>query len=619
MRTQLLKSSFGILILWAVSAIAQIDVDALLLGDYLEIESSDADEVWNTLAPYLENPLIWNNCSLSEIEDLPLHGALKQSLLKLKRRRRKFNDWGKLQEALPADDAELAALQFFFRLEEPPTIKGSLISYTAVRDHTESWQLDKNLLRNRWHFPNGLMLGAVIEQDNRELPVWDYWNWSLQWPELFGRLDLIAGAYRVRWGHGLLLADNYIAARSNAAARNMRKRPDRVTQYLGSDENRYLSGLALTVATGHWRWQGFYSYHRRDATVTDSVVTALRTDGLHQTESQLAAKDALAEHMLGGSVSFQRGIYQGGVLFIHSHYGLPLNLLELADRQTGLSLVQSIRTTALELSTELALLASRDWALFGSMIYSIEQPLQLSLGYRRYSENFKALQGYPYQQYSGLPENEAGVYLGLELGIRSWQVSAYADFFRRLQSPDKGTPVPGGTEVLLALERRFRGGHRLQAKYKRTADQIDRTSEPDRLKQQLQLTGRYSLLKTFDLDLRLVQLWLNTESGSFETGTGISFSSNWTLGERDRLISGSTHFYSPSFDSRIYLYEPGAPYRFNMTMLSGTGCRVFAVWKHRFVESFESALAIKYQVRREPGTADWQDSVSLEFELLVAL
>ena len=85
------------------------------------------------------------------------------------------------------------------------------------------------------------------------------------------------------------------------------------------------------------------------------------------------------------------------------------------------------------------------------------------------------------------------------------------------------------------------------------------------------------------------------------------------------MTVGTTQFYSPVWDTRIYLYEPGIPLRFNMVSLYGTGYRYFIIIQNRFRNELTATVSVKTQARRLITESEFVKTFLVEFQMVVDL
>ncbi len=86
--------------------------------------------------------------------------------------------------------------------------------------------------------------------------------------------------------------------------------------------------------------------------------------------------------------------------------------------------------------------------------------------------------------------------------------------------------------------------------------------------------------------------------------------------QNHKMTFGIIHYFTPTWNSRIYIYEPGIPYRFSMPALSGTGNNYFITETIKFNEIFSFSFAGKYTQKLNSHTGS--KNIQAEIQMLVA-
>ncbi len=621
MQLQYLIKSVVVLLLFFVANLhisGQTITTDIISDSYLLVDETSSEELWNLIEYYSENPLVWNSCTEDEIEELPLNNALKEMLIDLKKRNKIYYNWKSFQKDLGISKREMEAVSAFIILEERKVGTGSILSYFSIKGNQSEKDLSKSLVRSRWDYPSGWFIGAITEADKGEPHVCDFYNLTFRSPIVKSDLEVVGGAFRLHWGHGLLFTTNLMNSRSSDAIRNIMPKNERIQNYLGSDENRFLFGSVIKFQTGKWKLFPFYSNHNLDATITGGSVSALKTDGIHQSKSQIKSKDALGERSIGVASLFGTEHAKVGGLFFNSRYSYPLEFLNCAKSLHGFSVFHKFDHKDLTFTGEIAYLNPGDWAVIQSGVIKVGA-VSIGVSSRYFSPEFHPLMGYPMKKYSGYPSNEKGFYMGMNVRFKSgWRFSSYTDFYSRIRSDIVGVPIPEGNEVFAGVSRNFRGGHNIDLKLKRCIKWQGSSSDPIEKKYQLKGKLKYYLLNDCFVTTRVSYILVKKDE-YFNKGTAFSVSTNIKINSMSVLTIGATQFYSDDFDSRVYLFEPGIPFTFNMMPLYGTGYRFFIVARRKFNEIFESSVAGKFQSRQNIDEERWIETTSVEFQMLVDL
>jgi len=595
---------------------AQTEIDEMISDDLFEQDNISEEELQNKLDAYAENRIVWRKVSRSEIDKLPLSVDLKERLIYLWKQRATLTSWGEFAERGGFDESEMKVIRFFFRLEPESPATGQVQVYLSMKEDTMRTSVSKTLVKNRYETANGWFGGIVTETDADEPRVADYVNWTIRSPLLRERWRVIAGAYRVNWGRGLMMSSNLMGSRGTDPVQNITPERTVLANYQGTDENRFLFGSAVELRLMSLTVDAFYSRHFLDAVIENGIVKNLRTDGLHVTESAQDAKDILCETVFGSGIRLGNEMREIGVFVVRRQFPFPAEFQEMKNRVTGFSAFHKIETSDYLFTGEIAKSVPGGWGFIQSAVRRIGT-VSLVISTRYFSPEDYALLGTSSVTYSGNVKNESGINSGMRFRLqRGWWLSGYADYFRQICAEEPGIPPKKGNEIVVAFGRRFRKDNRFDIKIKRIRKWELLSGEPTTERLQANVTGVYSIVKNIKLTGRLTHvrnLKVKTENGSaVEISADLKFSKN------RRISIGTTHFYATSSDVKVYLYEPGLPLRFNMTMLTGTGFRYFAVLRKQ-VERFDFSMALKGQQSLAGDDAGWKNRAWLELQMLVDL
>jgi len=414
----------------------------------------------------------------------------------------------------------------------------------------------------------------------------------------------------------LLFSMNGMAGKSANVMGNILPRSQRFGVYMGSDENRYLHGINLTCRLKKITLYSLVSYHKLDATIRDSVVESFRTSGSHVTDAEIAGKDALSERTICGGVLYSKADNQWGVLFYQSQYSYPVAKFNRNSGQAGLSVYNKFTAGSWMFSGEYALLGTHELAFVQGFIFS-QAGYKVGIQIRYFSDWFFTPLSSVMKEYSGTTANERSLYLSIQGKLnRNYRLGAYIDFFAKNRSMEPGVDPPRGTDALISLHRRWRGRHFLDLRYKRRS--ISQSVFEHILKNQLSLSARYNILDELSVSMRSTVVKLQTGADK-NTGMAVSVYSTIKSPGKMKLTAGTTHFYATAFASRVYLYEPGTPLRFNMVSLNGTGYRWFFTLQKEISESFIWITTAKIQTKRGIADKHFRRTVVIEFQMLVDL
>ncbi|MCD6441086.1 MAG: hypothetical protein J7L86_04795 [Candidatus Marinimicrobia bacterium] len=598
------------------SLVAENLLSEALLDQFLDFENVTADEIESYLEQFTTNPLIWENCSVAEIEVLPLSERLKEPLLNLKTRKISIRDWADFAQKTGLEREEVEIVKLFFRFDQKPgPNRISLLNFTSMASDPEL-DVNKNLARGKIYYKDGGMFGIVAEKDAGERNLWDYRNVSLQIPVVSYGVELGAAAFRFNWGHGLLFSRNGMPRKSLNVVSTILSRAQQFGAYLGSDENRYLSGVNFTCRKGGFTFYSMASNHCLDAAISDSGYGSFRTSGIHVSEGELSGKGAITEKTLGVGLLYASGDNQWGALAFRSQYSHSLKYYFGNNYVQGYSVYQKFSFGDWVFSGEGAFLNSGEFAVIQGCILR-QGGIKAGLQARYFSDQFFTSNSGAVKEFPATPSNEKGLYAGLSTKLLSfYQVSAYVDFFAKNRSFEAGVNPPKGTEALLSVHRRWKKRHFIDIRLKRVLTY--QSAGEDILKDQISFSWRYYFMKYFWFSSRGVVVRSNSV-GIKNIGSGICLYSAYEQSKGLQITAGTTHFYCPSNDTRVYLFEPGTPLRFNMVSLYGTGYRWFMTVRQEFRERIDLVATVKTQSKRRITENRFHNSFIVEFQMLVDL
>lgn len=597
---------------------AQSNVPAELADIYFTDDNLDVDELQELIYAYQDNPLIWEACRIRDLRALPLNEQFKARLIGLKRSRKAIPDWQALEADTLFTQAEVEALKNFISLSSQRIRPGQVFNHISMKNRNGAANLQKTLLRTRYYSRRGWFVGGVVENDGDEPQIWDYRNISFHSPKLFDRLVFWGGAFRLHWGQDILFSANLMSGRSTDITGNLSLPRSGFKNYSGADENRYLFGSALSFSRKYLNLSVCLSHHLLDATIIDSgIVTSLRSDGLHVTESQIQAKDALQEILAGLSLICDWRGGSAGALFYTAAYSHGIAALDRRKNIGGVSIFHQQEFKNWVVNGELVMLANGSRAVIENAGNDLDK-ISVSVGWRYFSPDFFAPLGSPFRKFSGLPANESGFYTGLKAKLRErWWCSGYVDFFHQIQSSQTGTAPLNGLESLIGINHSSgsRGLAEIWYKIIRYYQPAAYSLPVDR---QIKFHVRHCLTQTFTGEIRATLRW-NDSIRFSDGGQAVGIIGRIAWPGKVRMTAGTTHFFISQSDFVIYFYEPGLPAQFNLNNLTGSGQRYFLIVTRPIGTACEIAGALRW---RQSGSASAEDSpqdLSLDFQLTIDL
>lgn len=604
------------ILLWAVCLQGGDYIEELELDQLLDLSDLSSEEIEQILEEWLANPLDWESCGVIDIDFLPLNERLKDKLLDLKKRKVKLRDWQDLERLYGFSTEEAEVIRQFFIMPSNFSLAEMSLQNFVSLSASPRIDLNKNLQRCRVKGQRMGMIGIVAERDAGEKSVWDYYNLTFRAPRILENLDIGGGAYRFSWGKGLIFSSQVSMGKGTSIASNILTREPRFSEYLSTDENRFLYGLNLKYQLGRFKLCSFGSRRLLDASLNDTLAATLRSSGIHVTDSEIIGKDCLCELTGGVGGYYAASNLELGLMAFQACYNYPVQLYAGSAVVGGYSLYQKFFWSDWSLAGELAVLSSKEYA-FVEGCYLKLGDLKFGLQLRYFSDYFQTPMGSVMKEYSSSLANEKGLYVGGQAKLlKQYWMSAAIDFYRKNRSFEAGMDPPRGSEAQLAINRHWQNRHFFEVRLKR--EMIFQSHIGTTSRRQISFSSRYACSKSCRLSLRGTTVEIREESSRAD-GSALSVYMDFRTNSGIKLTGGTTHFYTTDSRARIYLYEPGTPLRFGMVSLSGTGCRWFLTFQKVFQDVFELSLTSKIQFRKNLEDRNFVKSQILEIQLMVDL
>ncbi len=474
--------------------------------------------------------------------------------------------------------------------DKPPAYQGSpqsiLIKYRHFQRHNYSW-------------------GMSLEKDAGESfnfkgkPGFDHIHFHFFRTGLFNKIKTLAlGDYRISLGQGLLQYQGFAITKSSNPLMIKRVAPV-IQPYSGTSEYNYFRGAAAEFDSGG-SIKNFVFIHRkkRDATLRGqpaehaTYFSAFQTNGLHRTIHEDAKRNQVAETIAGHRFQWDHKSWKIGLNSIYQGFSFPYKPVTRIDnirRLTGShfighSLDFSGHLKSFHLFGEVATQKYRSPAFTVSGLYSFNARLDAALLIRRFPAHFAPIFGNAFSARS-TPNNESGIYLGMNYHPKEYsRLSFYLDSWKGLWPTFQAHGPTFDQDFMVRYEtaRRRKWEMFAQLKWKHRAknhghlspayntvtykDQINFRIQFRKIKyQRWRWTNRIEVVRT--------QPTNNIPEYGYMVFSDLLFSrlgSWWTYAGRIGW------FDIPSYDTRIYSYEPDIRYSFSIPAFYGTGWRIAA-------------------------------------------
>ena len=461
--------------------------------------------------------------------------------------------------------------------------------------------------------------GLVLESDAGESGFPDFYSMSLSAEDIRlsrdGRFRLksaVAGDFSLRFAQGLVLWNGF-AVSSPGTPSSAVRRESGVRPYNSTDENAYFHGAGMTVSfPAGVDVSAFYSDNGQDARVEGEYFVTKPDDGLHDSDADRAARDALREQVAGGNVSWHGKWFKTGITLAAYRYdkldGRRKSYYNEHLRYDGwwgnasADFLLSFRGT--RVFGEVALDRDLDPAVLAGAVCPLSPSLEISLLYRYYSKDYIAAHAGAYCRSN--VNNEHGASASVRwTPVRSTAFSAYAEYthfpFARFGVREPSDAFKAGADCAWTLSEAHSLYFKLSGSY-----------DGGRQVRQLRLRTEYDCsIQACGLELstRLEGCWSSGSTGILVYQQAGCSAASGCL----RFSARLTLFAVEDWDSRIYSYEGDVPGAFSVPAYYGKGAGLYALVTYRPVRWLSMSLkchAVKYTDRA-------RDALGVRFQLTV--
>lgn len=459
------------------------------------------------------------------------------------------------------------------------------------------------LIKYRQYQSRNYSWGGSLEKDQGERfdfqrkPGFDHLHIHYYKTGRTGKIKTLAlGDYRLSLGQGLIQYHGFAISKSSNPL--MIKRMGSVIQpYSGTSEYYYFRGAAVEIeATPHI--QNFIFLHRkkRDATLRtnpqngEPYFSAFQSSGLHRTINEESKRNQVAETMAGHRIQWQNELWTIGLNSIYQRFSMPYRPVSRIDnlhRLTGSQVIShsidfSGYVRSLHIFGELATQNYHSPAFTVTGLYSFHPRLDGGLLIRRFPAYFAPVYGNAFSARS-LPNNESGVYLGLNYYISSLSSLAfYIDSWKGLWPTFQSHGPSFDQDLFLRFDisRRREWEAYAQVKFKHRANN-QRNYFPvyNTITYDNQLNLRLQFRKIHYQHWHWTNRWeisrLQPEEEAPEYGFLAYTDLLWSpIGSWWSLAGRLAYFNTHSYSTRIYAFEPDILYSFSIPSFYGQGWRV---------------------------------------------
>ncbi len=597
-----------------------IDIEAHIARLIQQGDEAENQGYYDLLLYYFDNPIDLNKTTGQELAQLGL--LTRQQIADILAHIEATGKFMRIYElqALPSFTlADIKAIRPFITVSVDATLHKTLkglfkgkTNYTTLgysrltqtalgyRNGAYLGSPDRMQLRFRLRNPGHASLGFSAQKDpgepwlsNARIPRPDYLS-AHAYLENQGRVkQLVVGDYRLQFGQGLVLGAGFMVGKNIETVATIKQATLGILPYTSITENRFFrgGGLAVTLTKG-LTVTLFYSNQKLDATPADSaatVVSAIRTSGLHRTAAEVQAKDQLHEQVWGTAITLDLARFSTGMVIVNSLFDktiVPPARDYNKFKFTGNKLVNyswfgQYQAGSFLVFGEVAQTGKAGMGINLGLIGSISKFVSLSMLYRKFDPDFQSLYGLPFAE-RGTIGNESGFYWGIQLyPLRKLAIAAYYDMYRFPWLTATTAAPATGLDYMVRLSYALSEEANAFVQLRHESGRQRENRGPTFVNQPV------TLLKSvinFDYNLEHPLTFRSRAqynlSGGAEAGWLLYQDINYShlkIGVTARILV----FDTDSFNARQYAYEKDMLFTYTTRMFNGQGVSYYLIIKYK--------------------------------------
>lgn len=581
------------------------------LGELEDIESSSWESSFDLLCDMEENPININTATREELEQIPFLTARDvENISEYIYRYGPMKSLGELAMIRDMDYYKRKLLFYFtyagdVKKKGFPKIKnivkygkhdiiGTLKIPLYKRKGDKSGYLGyqyKHSVRYDFTYGDYVRFGIIGAQDagepffaGRNSLGYDYYSFYLILKKL-GRIKTLAlGKYRLKFGMGLVINNNFSFGKLSALS-SMGRSSTSIRPHASRSDGNYLQGAAATVnLIKGLDVSAFVSYRKFDATLNkdDGTIATILSSGYHRTETEMAKKNNSSHFVAGGNVDYRFKGFNIGLTGVYvtldktlkpkteaiyrRHYAHGRNFYNIGINYgyTG---------HRISFSGETANGGCNAWATINSLSFHLTDNIDLLALQRFYSFRYYSLFAESFSE-GGAVQNESGIYLGVNWHpVPAMNVMAYTDFAYFAWPKYQAANSSHSFDNLIQMNY-VPGKWTFAARYRLKMRERD-NDDKSRLIYKIEHRGRLSAAYNNGVWSEKTQVDVAyTDYKERSLGWMVSQNIGLNLNKLLNVMATIGYFDTDDYDSRIYTYERGMLYSFSFPAYYGKGLRL---------------------------------------------
>jgi len=612
--------------------------EALLdeLAEREDFESVDWESHYDFLSELAYNPLNINTATRDELEQLPFltandvediseyiyrYGPMKSlgELVMIKSleyyKRQLLFYFAYAGEAKKSQFPKLSNILKYGKHDVTATLKVPFYERKGDTKGYYGYQY-KHSVKYDFTYSDYVRLGFLGSQDagepffsNKNGMGYDFYSFYFVLKKL-GRLKTLAvGRYRVRFGMGLVINNNFGFGKLSMLT-SMGRGVSTIRAHSSRSDANYLQGAAATInVTKGLNVSAFVSYRDFDATLNkgDSTIATILNSGYHRTKTELEKKNNSSHFTVGGNIDYKFGGFYIGATAVYTSLDKELKPKTdavyrriYANGKTFYNLGVNYGYTGhrLSFSGETATGGCHGLATINVLSYRLVENLDLMALQRFYSYRYYSLFANSFSE-GGAVQNESGVYVGATWRPRpTVSVMAYTDFayfaWPKYQAANSSHASDNLLQVTYSPTNwTFLARYRLKLRERDDAEKTDliyKKEHRGRLSAAYN-AGRWSVKTQADV------AYTSYKATSF--GWMVTQNVSCNLFKNLSIYGTFGYFKTDDYDSRLYVYERGMYQIFSFPSFYGNGIRYALLANY--------SLLKKLNVTAKIGTTNYFD------------
>jgi hypothetical protein len=442
-------------------------------------------------------------------------------------------------------------------------------------------------------------------------PGFDFNSFNLCYKDHGLIKKIIAGDYNIEFGQGVTAWTGF-GFGNGSSVTGIYKYGRGIIPYSGTDENRFLRGIALSLQKNKLRTDVWISYHKIDGNVVvDSITleafaTSLQTSGYHRTLSEILDRHSLKELFTGTSLTYFSKHLITGVVITSQGFNLPIlpennpysTYKFRGQRNFNAGWNYSISLKNFIFFGENVFNSTNSFALLNGVLTSLDSRTSLGFLTRTYSKKFPSLKSNAFGV-NGINNNESGNYIGLHYKVlRTLNYSSYIDVYSFPYLKYRVDKPSYGYDHFHQLEfnpvKKFSSTFKYRSKMKQLNGEnsfIGLTKLKNLTYENIRISIRFKPDNTWEYSMRVEVL--SEFSNGIKSGKGTMVSQGIFYHPIGKAISMNIRyaiFNCPEFNTRIYEYENDVQGAFSIPFYYGTGSRFYTNITFKLNRTFTASM-----------------------------